>query len=254
MAERGLELSEEKTVITHIDEGFDFLGCNVRMYGNKLLTKPSKNNIKAFLAKIRKTIKDNCSATQESLIRILNPMIRGWVNFHRHNVSSKAFEYVDFQIWQALWNWAKRRHKTKGRKWIAKKYWHTTGNRTWTFGAKTTTKKENGDNYYFDLVYATNTDITRFNKIKAEANPFAEEWQQYFEERETDKMLRTLKGRNFLRKLFINQNGLCPVCNEKITVDTDFKVHTNKPNGFKSMVHPNCHKQIHLNFSEQSAL
>ena len=270
LAERGLELSEEKTVITHIDNGFNFLGVNVRMYKSKsnkegkigkgkLLTKPSKENIKAFLDKVRQTIKRHNGLEQEKLIRTLNPMITGWVNFHKHNVSSKAFEYVDFQIWKALWRWAKRRHKNKGRKWIAARYWRTEGNRTWTFSAKTASKKENGENYYVDLKYATNTDIVRFPKIKAAANPFDEEWQQYFEERETDKMLLTLKGRDFLAKLFRKQKGLCPICGERITQETDFKVHSEKSSAhpkrtIKTMVHPKCHNDIHSVNSVQPPL
>lgn len=247
MAERGLALSEEKTVITHIKDGFNFLGCNVRMYEDKLLIKPSKENIKTFLDKIRSKIKDNYALEQERLVRILNPMITGWVNFHKHNVSTKAFEYVDFQIWKALWQWAKRRHNNKGKKWIAAKYWHTVGNRTWTYGAKTSFKKDNGENHYEDLIYATNTNIVRFTKIKAAANPFDEVWQQYFEERETDKMLLSLKGRDFLARLFRKQKGRCPVCGETITQDTDFKVHSDKLHNrtVYLMVHPYCHNQIH---------
>ena len=259
LAERGLELSEEKTVITHIDSGFNFLGTNIRMYkaksgrNGKLLTKPSKENIKAFLDKIRAAIKDHNGLEQEKLIRTLNPMITGWVNFHKHNVSARAFEYVDFQIWQALWKWANRRHKNKSRKWIAARYWHTVGNRTWTFGAKTSSKKANGENYYVDLVYATNTDIVRFPKITAAANPFDEEWQQYFEERETDKMLLTLKGRNFLTKIFRQQNGLCPICGERITQETDFKLHSETISNrtIKTMLHPSCHNIIHTLISKQ---
>ena len=85
MRKRGLELSEEKTVITNIHDGFDFLGCNIRKYGDKLLTKPSKDNIKTFLKKCRGTIKASKTAKQVDLINQLNPMIRGWVNFHKHN-------------------------------------------------------------------------------------------------------------------------------------------------------------------------
>lgn len=247
MAERGLELSEEKTVITHIEKGFDFLGCNVRMYGKKLLIKPSKESIKAFLSKIRSKIKQNYALEHERLVLALNPMITGWVNSHKHNVSTKAFEYVDFQIWKTLWQWAVRRHKTKGKKWIAAKYWHTVGNRTWTFGAKTSFKKDNGEDYYADLIYATDTNIVRFVKIKAAANPFDEEWQQYFEERETDKMLLSLKGRDFLAKLFRKQKALCPICGEKITQDTNFKVHSDKTQNctIHTMLHPHCHNKIH---------
>ncbi len=118
---RGLELSEEKTLITHINDGFDFLGVNIRMYDGKLLTKPSKKNYEAIIKKIRNIIKDNPSMKQELLIRKLNPIIRGWVNFQKFNVSAKAFEKLDYEIWQSLWSWCKRRHPKKGRRWVAKK-------------------------------------------------------------------------------------------------------------------------------------
>lgn len=84
LAERGLQLSPTKTVITHISEGFDFLGQNVRKYGDKLLIKPSAKNVKTFLDKVRETIRVHRSSKQEILINLLNPMIRGWANYHRH--------------------------------------------------------------------------------------------------------------------------------------------------------------------------
>jgi hypothetical protein len=110
LAERGLELSQEKTKITHISEGFDFLGLNVRKYGVKLLIKPSAKNVKTFLEKVRETIRVNRSAKQETLIGLLNPMIRGWANYHRHVVAKKTYSTVDYHIWYALWRWARRRH------------------------------------------------------------------------------------------------------------------------------------------------
>ena len=116
LRERGLVLSEEKTVVTHIDDGFNFLGCNIRKYNGKLLTKPSKESVKAFLGKIRGIIKQNKAAKQQDLIARLNPVIKGWVNFHRFNVSARTFGYVDAQIFRALWKWAKRRHHNKGSK------------------------------------------------------------------------------------------------------------------------------------------
>ena len=77
LLERGLQLSPEKTCITHIEDGFDFLGQNVRKYDGKLLITPSKKNMHAFLEKVRGVIRQNRSANQESLIRMLNPIIRG---------------------------------------------------------------------------------------------------------------------------------------------------------------------------------
>jgi len=247
LSERGLTLSEEKTVVTHIDEGFDFLGCNIRKYNGKYLAKPSKKNMKAITAKIRAVIKRNHAATQENLIGLLNPIIRGWVNSQKYNVSAKAFEQIDFEIWRALWRWALRRHKRKGKYWIAKRYFHRVGTRNWTFCTPTKKKTERGNTVYFPLVYAVDTKIRRFTKIKAAANPFDYEWQQYFEERETDKMRNDLKGRKTLLRLWNQQQGLCPVCNEKMTVETGVKIHESKAGGktVLTLVHPKCHTSIH---------
>ncbi|WP_341749586.1 reverse transcriptase domain-containing protein [Candidatus Tisiphia endosymbiont of Sialis lutaria] len=82
LKERGLELSPEKTNITHINDGFDFLSQNIRKYKNKLIIKPSKKSIKTFLKDIRDTICTNKSMAQEELIKILNPKITGWANYH----------------------------------------------------------------------------------------------------------------------------------------------------------------------------
>jgi RNA-directed DNA polymerase len=89
LAERGLQLSKEKTTVTHISEGFDFLGENVRKYDGELLIKPSAKNVKAFLNGVPETIRVNRSAKQETLINLLNPTIRGWVNYHRHVVARR---------------------------------------------------------------------------------------------------------------------------------------------------------------------
>jgi RNA-directed DNA polymerase len=90
LAERGLELSEEKTVIIHIDDGFDFLGFNIRKFKGVLLTQPSKKCVKKFLDRIRYTIDSNKSCRQETLIRLLNPKITGWANYYRCGASSIA--------------------------------------------------------------------------------------------------------------------------------------------------------------------
>jgi RNA-directed DNA polymerase len=116
--ERGLSLSDEKTKIVHIEEGFDFLGWNVRKYDGKLLIKPAKKNVQTFLRKIRKIIRDNKTAKQESLIRLLNPVIRGWANYHQNQVAKETFNNVDSAIWRQLWQWSCRRHPKKSYTWI----------------------------------------------------------------------------------------------------------------------------------------
>ncbi len=246
MAERGLQLSEEKTVITHIDDGFDFLGCNIRKYKGKLLIKPSKKNVKAILDKIRIAIKQNPTVKQEWLIRKLNPMIRGWVNYQRFNVSAVAFEYLDYQIFNSLWAWCKRRHPKKSRTWIAAKYFHRIGNRSWTFSAPTKQEMDNGEKLYVRLAYAVDTDIIRFIKIRNKSNPFDADDREYFEKRDAEKMRNSLKGRKILTKLFRQQRGLCPVCGRKITVETSFQVFEDRQNrrNSKQMLHPECYRKV----------
>lgn len=246
LTERGLQLSEEKTVITHIEDGFDFLGKNIRKYNGKLLIKPSKTSVKSFLEKVRSIIKGNKSTKQETLIRKLNPVIRGWVNNQRYVVSSKVFSRVDYEIYKCLWQWAKRRHKKKGRKWIAQKYWHHIGSRQWTFSVPYENQSTEGEPLYCKLEYATDTKIIRFKKIVAEANPFDEYWTDYFEEREGEKLLNSTKGREKLLTIWRRQHRRCPVCGELITSETGFKVHTPAgKNSQKIMVHKECHEEIH---------
>ena len=244
LTERGLQLSEEKTVITHIGEGFDFLGKNIRKYNGKLLIKPCKSAVRSFLGKVRDIIKSSKSIKQEILIRRLNPVIRGWVNNQRYVVSSKVFSTVDYEIYKCLWQWAKRRHKKKSRKWIARKYWHDIDSRQWTFSVPYENQGTEGKPLYCKLEYATDTKIIRFKKIVAEANPFDEYWTDYFEEREGEKLLNSTKGREKLLTIWRRQGRCCPVCGDRITSETGFKVHT--PAGKTSrkiMVHKECHEE-----------
>ena len=246
LTERGLQLSEEKTVITHIGEGFDFLGKNIRKYNGKLLIKPCKSAVRSFLGKVRDIIKSSKSIKQEILIRRLNPVIRGWVNNQRYVVSSKVFSTVDYEIYKCLWQWAKRRHKKKSRKWIARKYWHDIDSRQWTFSVPYENQGTEGKPLYCKLEYATDTKIIRFKKIVAEANPFDEYWTDYFEEREGEKLLNSTKGREKLLTIWRRQGRCCPVCGDRITSETGFKVHTPAgKNSRKIMVHKECHEEIH---------
>ncbi len=133
LAERGLELSMEKTEITHINEGFDFLGYNFQKYKGKLLIRPSRKSIEAITGKIRKVMKKAQAWTQDALIKTLNPIIQGWANYHRHNVATETFGKLDNYLWTVTWRWGKRRHPNKGLRWIAHKYWQPEGSRKWVF-------------------------------------------------------------------------------------------------------------------------
>lgn len=251
LKERGLTLSEEKTKITHIKGGFDFLGWNIRKYGGKLLTKPSTKNVQAFLDDIRDTVKANKQAKQENLIGLLNPKIRGWANYHKGAVAKDTFSKVDHEIWLMLWQWAKRRHPLKGSQWIKAKYFQTIGKREWVFSANVKTRE--GETRMVSLVKAGDTKIVRHVKIKSEANPFDPEQESYFEKRLGVKMNGSVTGKVKWLKLWWRQDKECPNCHEKITEETGWNIHHINPKSEGGgdnisnlvMLHPNCHRQIH---------
>lgn len=251
MKERGLELSPEKTIITHIDDGFDFLGQNVRKYKGKLLIKPSKKKVAAFLAKIREIISENKQATTGHLILKLNPVIRGWANYHRHVVSKDTFNDVDHAIFETLWHWAKRRHPNKGEKWVKDKYFFSIEDRKWVFSGRVMGK--DGAIRDIHLLRAVDTPIERHTKIQSAANPYDPQWETYFEQRLDLKMAADLKKKRKLLYLWKEQNGLCPVCNQKITKLTGWHCHHivwrvyggDDRTENRVLLHPNCHRQVH---------
>ena len=178
LLERGLELSAEKTHITHIDKGFDFLGFNFRKYQGKLLIKPATSSISRVKDKIRNILKSNPTGKTENLIMALNPIIRGWANYYRHVVSSETFNRIDNAIWKATWKWSTRRHPNKPLRWIKMKYFQREGHRDWVFGEKNSTER---------LLKMEQIPIRRHIKIKADANPYDPHWNDYFAKRSKPK-------------------------------------------------------------------
>jgi len=251
LAERGLRLSSTKTVITHIDEGFDFLGQHIRRYKDKLLIKPSRKSVKSLLEKAREVIKVNTPTPAGQLIGQLNPLLRGWANYHRHVVSKVTFAKMDHAIFQAVWRWAKRRHPNKPPGWRRRKYFTRVANNHWVFFGTTTSSQ--GTTQEHQLIRLAHTPITRHIKVKAQANPYDPSWKRYFEARLGVKMADTLHGRRSLLSLWREQTGLCPVCEQPITQLTGWHSHhivwrshggsdgaTNRV-----LLHPNCHQQVH---------
>ena len=174
---RGLMLSAEKTRIVRIEDGFDFLGQHLRKFSNKLIITPSKGNRKSFLDKIRKEIKANRGSKCEDMINRLNPVIRGWANYHKCVQSARAFSYADTVIFHALCRWGRRRHSNKGPGWIKKKYFGLS-NRNWVFSCKT--KDKHGKKKILELTKPSLTKLVRYIKIKGEANPFDPQYHDYF--------------------------------------------------------------------------
>ncbi|EAA4815479.1 MULTISPECIES: group II intron reverse transcriptase/maturase [Enterobacteriaceae] len=243
MQERGLLLSEEKTTVTHINDGFDFLGQNVRKYKGKLLIKPSKHNLKMFLNKIRATIEGNKTAKTDTLFKRLNPLIRGWTNYHQHVVAAETFRYVNFQLWKKIWRWCLRRHPSRGKRWIRRKYF----DESWRLHSK------DADGHRWVLYKASTIPIRRHIKIKSEANPYAPEWESYFEKRQALIWLKSQNGRNRIVAIWRKQEKRCPIWGQSFSQETGWDIHhiVRKTQGGSDnldnlvMLHPNCHRQLH---------
>ncbi len=251
MSARGLELSQEKTVITHIEDGFDFLGHHVRRHGTKTLITPSRKNVAALLDKVRAILKDHQQASAGDVIWRLNPLIRGWALYHRHQASKATFSRVDHIIFTWLWRWAKRRHPRKPAEWIRKKYFRIQQGRQWVFFGQTT--HTTTEAHAVSLCAASSVPISRHIKVRAEANPYDPAWEVYFEERLGVKLAQTFSGRRRLLQLWNEQNGLCPVCHHKITTLTGWHSHHvvwrshggSDGTANRVLVHPTCHNQVH---------
>jgi RNA-directed DNA polymerase len=179
LASRGLELSEQKTAITHIETGFNFLGQNVRKYKNKLLIKPAKDGTKALLQKTRECIKATHGQTAATLIRKLNPIVRGWANYHRHVCSGKTFWTADRIVHDQVLRWARRTHPNKSYGWLKRKYYSAAG--SWAFSTRI--RKSTGESQVLRLYQIAKTAIERHIKVRGEANPYDPKYTEYFERR-----------------------------------------------------------------------
>jgi len=206
----GVELSKEKTHITNIDDGFDFLGCNIRKYKindtkTKTLIKPSKASIKSIKLKIKDICKSSCRLSQDELIRKLNPVIIGWANYHKGNVAKEAFTAIDKYVFERLWKWAKKRHPNKGSTWIKEKYWQIVGNSDWVFKTNKNCIRKMSD-----------TKVVRHVKIKSEHHIFDGQEEYWVKRRFMNKS--GIKSRKEAR--LIRQKFRCHKCGELFRHDS----------------------------------
>jgi RNA-directed DNA polymerase len=187
LAERGLRLSPEKSKITHIQEGFEFLGAHIRKYGQKLMMKPAKCNLLGFLAGLRLFLRKHSGTATWKVIRELNRRIRGWVNFYRCLVSSRVFRKLDRVLFRSLWRWVCLRHPNKRSRWLKAKYFPRVGGRDWTFAAKVPSRQRvlfpELVRFTYTLLRASTVTIRRHVKVRAEANPFDPKYHDYFRRR-----------------------------------------------------------------------
>jgi RNA-directed DNA polymerase len=251
LSTRGLELSAEKTLITSMEEGFDFLGFNHRHYNGKLLIKPSKKKVLDFCKRIGREISAMNGCEQEVVIKRLNPILRGFSNYYKGVVSKQTFEYIKSRTWQYLWSWSKRKHPNKNTKWVRKRYFKTIDGNKWTFATITSDRRgKEKDLILYPIAY---TPIERHVKVKGDASPDDPSLREYWEKRHQKygKSYWERNSRNY--KIAQNQNWKCPICGESLFNGEELDTHHIVPvaqggdNSVKNLqhLHRACHIQEH---------
>lgn len=250
LSQRGLELSEDKTHIRHLREGFDFLGFNIRHYATRgkkrgyvLLTKPSKASIKKHKQEMRKNWKESIGKSTEHAIRHLNSKIIGWCNYFRIGASKHVFKTIDAWMWIRISRYLHRKHPEKSWLWRRKHYFGMVQDRKdrWVFMDKTARK--------FLWKHAW-TEIRRHTLIKGKASPDNPELKEYWKKRKTKKSHFLYGVRPILEK---KQQGMCPICGQTFDNGELTQVHhvipkaqggNNKLNNLR-LLHRACHRQVH---------
>jgi RNA-directed DNA polymerase len=252
LRERGLTLSMEKTRIVHIDQGFDFLGWNFRKYGGKLLIKPNQKNVKAFYRKVKEIIATSVSIPTETLIQRLNPVLKGWAQYHKGPVSKQTFSKLDHLIYWRLMRWGLRRHPRKSAKWVYSHYWKQCGSRKQFAGLQD--DPFGGDKRIpLPLYSLADMKIVRHAKVKGDYNPFHPDWVAYGEKLRVRRMGDTIWSAQ-RASLWFDQGGKCALCEQEIDMADenmdDHHIVYRQLGGSDALsnrvlLHPICHRRVH---------
>jgi RNA-directed DNA polymerase len=263
LAQMGLKLSPTKTRTTHTltpyqgQVGFDFLGFSIRQFpagkthtgkgttgkalGFQTLITPSKEAIKRQTFTIKERLRKFRSASQEQLIKELNPIIWGWAAYYKTSVASAIFSRCDHVLWQQLVSWARARHPDKGTQWMTQRYWHQVEKRKWVFATPTGA----------ELRMHSKTAIQRYTKVKGTASPYDGNLLYWSQRLKSHPMMHETKAR-----LLQKQRGKCRWCElnfqdgaimEVDHIDRD-RDHNHLSN--KMLLHRHCHDERHAKLAE----
>ena len=262
LAPRGLTFNEGKTKIVHIDDGYDFLGFNVRRYNGKLLIKPSKAAIQRFRERLRTEFRALRGANAAAVIAKINPIIRGWSAYYRGVVSSRIFASLDSHLWVLCYKWATFRHASKPKKWIVARYfgkYNKFRNDRWVFGDATSGAH---------LAKLSWTGIVRHTMVKGAASPDDPALAEYWA---TRRRRLTPPLDSYTLILLARQDGRCPICRGPVlaadqppqsphewerwwlqivrrAINADYLVHHGRPSSPDGdptrLVHASCQREL----------
>lgn len=252
LKERGLTFAEEKTRIVHLTDGFNFLGFNVRHYpspqttksGWKLLIKPSKEATQKIRDRLKQEWLKLRGQSVAAIVARLNPIIRGWCNYHRRVVAKEVFHSLDCWMFRREVRYVKHTHPHKPRYWTDEKYWgklNLDRQDYWVFGDKKT-----GHHLlkfgWFPIEYPV--------LVRGTASPDDPQLKGYWQERRAAKVKDLTASR---QKIAQRQKGCCPVCGESLYNDEELHIHHKIPkakggkNNYGNLVllHLYCHQKVH---------
>jgi RNA-directed DNA polymerase len=251
LAERGLALSDEKTRIVHLMDGFDFLGFNIRHYktslgktGFKLLIKPSRASVIRKRKELREIWLDLRGHSLQAVLWKLNPIIRGWANYFRIGVASEVFAMMDKWMFRRTTRYTKHMHPGKSTAWQSARYWGQ-----WNKGRKD--RRVFGDKRTgHHLLKFHWFKIVRHVLIKGTASPDDASQTEYFWKRQRVN-LRNLSHEDV--ELVYAQDFMCPVCGDSLFNGEELHHHHRTPRSEggkdtfenRELVHLYCHQQRH---------
>ena len=274
LAPRGLVFNEDKTRVVHLEEGFDFLGFNIRRYRRgsspaKLLIKPSRDAVKRVRSRLAEEMRALRGSNAGAVIARINPIIRGWSAYYRGAVSSKVFNALDNYMWWLTYRWATHSHPMKSAKWITFRYYgrfNKFRNDRWVFGDPGHPLGEANDKTVYMVKFAW-TNIVRHVPVAGGASPDDPDLTDYWAKRRR-KIKPALDTFNL--RLLTEQDGCCPLCGDhlltadqpqsprdwerwwlsvvKRAIAADYLVHHGRadlPNGNRTrLVHASCHRSL----------
>jgi RNA-directed DNA polymerase len=203
LAPRGLSFNEDKTRVVSLDEGFDFLGFNVRRYGTKSLIKPSKAAVRRIRERLRDELRSLRGTNAQTVIKRLNPIIRGWAAYYRTQVSSEVFNTLDHYLWQLAYKWARFSHANKSASWVVHRYFgmfNKSRQDRWVFGDR------HSGAYMHKFFW---TKIRRHQIVMGTASPDDPALTEYWASRRRKAILPINKT---TRRLIEAQDGRCTIC------------------------------------------
>jgi RNA-directed DNA polymerase len=206
LAPRGLVFNEDKTQITHLNRGVDFVGFTIRRFPNgKLLTKPSNEAMRRIRSRLSTEIRALRGSNADAVIAKMNPIVSGWAAYYRIGVSKRTFNALDAHMWRLVYKWARFSHPNKPTRWVIARYFgkfNPARQDRWIFGSR-----ETG----FYLRKFAWTPIVRHRMVAGTASPDDPSLTDYWAQRRRRNPPPV--GTTTLR-LLRAQHGRCPLCRE----------------------------------------